>query len=111
MTTLNEKIEALSNTRKSKVHSRANDLIAGELSLRDLRKALKKTQQDLCKELDMKQDGISRLEHRSDMLLSTLSKYVSAMGGKLSLTAEFPNRPPVKLHGFEEIQKGDHRAS
>jgi hypothetical protein len=33
---------------------------------------------------------ISRLEKRSDMLLSTLRRYVEAMGGKLELVAKFP---------------------
>jgi hypothetical protein len=52
----------------------------------------------------MKQEGISRLEKRSDMLISTLSKYVTAMGGTLKLMATFPNRPPVELHGIAEIE-------
>lgn len=43
------------------------------------------------------QDGVSRLEKRSDLLLSTLRKSVEAMGGNLSLVAEFPDREPVVL--------------
>ena len=45
----------------------------------------------------MGQDTISRLEKRSDMLLSTLRHYVESMGGKLELVAQFPNRPPVVI--------------
>jgi hypothetical protein len=41
--------------------------------------------------------NISRLEKRSDMLLSTLRGYIEAMGGKLELVAYFPNRPPVTI--------------
>jgi hypothetical protein len=51
----------------------------------------------------MKQEGISRLEKRSDMLISTLSKYISAMGGSLKLMAEFPNRKPIEIHGIADI--------
>ena len=40
---------------------------------------------------------MSRLERRADLLLSTLSSYVAAMGGKLRLVAEFPNRHPVAI--------------
>jgi hypothetical protein len=100
---LNDKLKALPKKRLDAIQNRANDLIAEELTLRDLRLALHKTQQDLCATLHMKQDGISRLENRSDMLLSTLNKYITAMGGALKLTAEFPNRPPVVIHGLKEI--------
>lgn len=53
--------------------------------------------------LQMKQEGISRLEKRSDMLISTLNKYISAMGGSLKLTAEFPNRPLIEIHGIADL--------
>jgi len=101
--TLNEKIKALPTDRQSLIQKRANELIVEEMTLRDLRLALKKTQEDLSATLHIKQDGISRLEKRSDMLISTLNKYITAMGGTLKLTAEFPNRPPVEIHGITNI--------
>jgi hypothetical protein len=52
--------------------------------------------------LGITQDSVSRLEKRSDLLLSTLRKTVEAMGGNLSLIAEFPDRAPVVLTGFAE---------
>ena len=54
----------------------------------------------LAKTLGITQDGVSRLEKRSDLLLSTLRKSVEAMGGNLSLVAEFPDREPVVLSGI-----------
>jgi len=81
---LNDKLSELTPARRAIIQERANQLVAEEMTLRDLRLALKKTQQDLCETLHMKQDGISRLEQRSDMLLSTLNKYVVAMGGALN---------------------------
>ena len=57
--------------------------------------------------LSIRHDGISRLEKRSDLLLCTLHGYVSAMGGNLSLVVEFPDCPPIKLHGLGEIDSGD----
>lgn len=100
---LSEKLQKLPKKRQKSIQARTTQLIAEEMTLRDLRLALHKTQQDLGNALHMKQDGISRLEKRSDMLISTLSKYVAAMGGTLKLTAEFPNRPSVVLHGVADI--------
>lgn len=101
---LSEKIKALSVKRQDSIQQRANELIAEEMTLRDLRLALKKTQEDLSTVLHIKQDGISRLEKRSDMLISTLDKYIRAMGGTLKLTAEFPDRPAVEIRGIAAIQ-------
>ena len=47
--------------------------------------------------MGVEQEAVSRLERRADLLLSTLSSYVAAMGGKLRLVAEFPNRQPVTI--------------
>ena len=82
---------------KIAVLDRAAELTAEEMSLRELRKARRLTQAHLAHELGISQDGISRLEQRSDLLLSTLRKTVEAMGGRLSLIARFPDRPPVEL--------------
>ncbi|CAM3670352.1 putative transcriptional regulator, XRE family (plasmid) [Legionella longbeachae NSW150] len=101
---LNDKMNSLSAERINKIEERATQLIAEEMTLRDLRLALEKTQVDLGEILHMKQEGISRLEKRSDMLISTLSKYISAMGGSLKLMAEFPDRAPVEIHGIAEIR-------
>jgi len=102
---LNDKLTELSSKRRVIIEERAKQLINEEMTLRDLRIALEKTQNDLCETLHIKQDGISRLEKRSDMLLSTLNKYVTAMGGVLKITAEFPNRSPVCIKGFTSINQ------
>ena len=62
-----------------------------------LRQAVAQTQEELAATLGVGQDTISRLEKRSDMLLSTLRRYVEAMGGKLELVAKFPDRPPLVI--------------
>ena len=48
--------------------------------------------------LGVRQDTISRLEKRSDMLLSTMRQYVESMGGQLELVAKFPDHPPVVIN-------------
>lgn len=99
-TTLKQKMASLPARQRKKVEARAKALIAEELSLRELRKAHELTQESIAKKLGMTQDGISRLENRSDLLLSTLRGFVEAMGGTLNLIVEFPNRPPVTLSGL-----------
>jgi transcriptional regulator with XRE-family HTH domain len=99
---VNDKIKRLSPARRRKVEARAKELIAEEMTLRELRKARKLTQVRMAKKLGITQDGVSRLEKRSDLLLSTLRKTVQAMGGNLSLVAEFPDRAPVVLSALAE---------
>jgi transcriptional regulator with XRE-family HTH domain len=94
--------EKLGPSRRKKVEARAAQLIAEEMTLQELRRARKLTQVRVAKELGISQDGISKLEKRSDLLLSTLRKTVEAMGGSLSLVAEFPDRSPVVLSGIAE---------
>lgn len=53
--------------------------------------------------LNMGQDGVSRLEKRSDLLPSTLRNYVEAVGGSLTLVAQFPEQEPIAIAGFGEI--------
>lgn len=100
--TLADKMKQLSPARRKKVEARAAELIAEELTLRELRHARKLTQVKVAKKLGITQDSVSRLEQRSDLLLSTLRKTIEAMGGSLSLVAEFPDRAPVVLGGLAE---------
>jgi transcriptional regulator with XRE-family HTH domain len=97
-----DKIAKLSPARRKKVEDRAAELIAEEMSLRDLRKARKLTQARVAKTLGITQDSVSRLEKRSDLLLSTLRKAVKAMGGDVRILAEFSDRPPVLLAKLSE---------
>ena len=92
---VDDKIKKLSPAQRKKVETRAAELIAEEMTLREMRKARKLTQVRMAKALGVTQDCVSRLEKRSDLLLSTLRKTVEAMGGNLSLVAEFPDRAPV----------------
>jgi|SRR6516162_2577536 DNA-binding XRE family transcriptional regulator len=89
---VNEIIRRLSPAERKRVKDRAAEIIAEEMSLRDLRKARKLTQTRIAKKLGITQDSVSRLEKRSDLLLSTLRKTVKAMGGDVRIIAEFPDR-------------------
>jgi hypothetical protein len=80
----------------------ARELVAREMSLRELRHAVNKTQKTLARTLHI-QDGVSRLEKRSDLLLSTLRNYVEAVGGSLTLVAQFPDQEPIAIGGLGDI--------
>jgi predicted transcriptional regulator len=100
---IEEKIKKLSPERRKKVETRAKELIAEEISLRELRKAHRLTQECLAQALGIGQEQVSRLEQRSDLLLSTLRSYVEAMGGKLTLMVKFPDHDPVLLSGIAAL--------
>src|SRR5574338_792064 len=102
-TTLCEKMKKLPVRRQEKVKARASELIAEELSLRELRQAHRLTQIRIAEALGIGQEGVSRLEKRSDLLLSTLRSYIEAMGGSLSIIAKFPDHRPVILSGLANI--------
>jgi hypothetical protein len=104
MKTVNDKMSELSETRRKKIEARAAALVAEEMSLRDLRRAHRLTQARVGKALKIGQDGVSRLEQRSDLLISTLRNYVAAMGGDLELVARFPDRPAVAVTGLAGIE-------
>ncbi len=105
MTTLEEKLNQLSPERRAKIQVHADQLMAEELSLRDLRLARKLTQEKMAELLKIRQEGVSRIEKRSDLHLSTLRQVIQAMGGELRLVVEFPDRPPVILSGFQETEE------
>jgi transcriptional regulator with XRE-family HTH domain len=104
MGTLKQKMKELRPTRRKRIEARAVQLAAEEMTLFELRHARKLTQVRMAKALHISQDGVSRLERRTDLLLSTLRKSVEAMGGSLSLIAEFPDRAPVILSGIARVE-------
>lgn len=101
-------LKKLPKREQKAIEQRRRELLAEYMTLQDLRKARELTQQRMAELLGIKQANVSRLEKRSDLLLSTLGSYVAAMGGRLRLVAEFPDRPPVvlsKLSGESESSR------
>jgi transcriptional regulator with XRE-family HTH domain len=90
---LDQIIASLPPKRRAKIERRASELA----TLKELREAVERTQEELAARLGVGQDTISRLERRSDILLSTLRRYIEAMGGELELIARFPNRVPLVI--------------
>ena len=102
-------LQSLPEERRRRIEKRAAELIAEELNLRELRRLRRLTQAKLSKKLKIGQEGVSRIEKRTDLYLSTLRTYVEGVGDKLSLIVEFPDRAPVVLAGFGE-NEGETKA-
>jgi len=84
------------------------DAMERDLSLTDLRRARLMTQDQLAADLRINQASVAKLERRTDMYLSTLRRFVEAMGGELEIVARFPDQPQVRLRGIGELT-GDKR--
>ncbi len=91
---------------QSWIKQRAEELKAEELSLRELRSLTKLTQARLSNKLKIGQEGVSRIEKRTDLYISTLRGYVEGVGGELTLMVRFPDQPPVFLTGLGEQDGG-----
>jgi len=72
------------------------------MTLADLRQAREKTQADLARALDVGQPSVAKLEGRADMYVSNLRRYVEALGGKLEITARFPDAT-VTITNFSDL--------
>lgn len=75
--------------RRESAEQRTRAVLA-EMALRELRETLKLSQEQLARELDVKQSSLSKLERRTDMHISSLRKVIEAMGGELLVLARFP---------------------
>lgn len=88
---------------RDKAAARTKELL-GELLIGELRQVAGKSQRELAKLLGIKQPSLSKLEHQTDIQISTLQKIVEALGGELDVVARFP-KGGVKLHQFTETAK------
>jgi hypothetical protein len=85
---------------------RGRELI-GEVTLREVREAVKRTQVEVAAAMGTSQDRVSKLEHSGDARVSTLRRHVRALGGALRLMVEFPDRPSlaIDLHGDKPVAR------
>ncbi len=107
MTKHDDYMRKLSPERQAKIEARKNELLAEELTLRELRKAREFSQEALADVLGMRQGDLSKFERRADAYLSTIRRYVVSMGGTLDLIASFPNAKPVKIVHIGDLDDSD----
>lgn len=95
--------ESMAPERQERIRKRTEELL-DELPLQELRQARALSQEELAEVLGLNQATISKLERRTDMYLSSLRRFVEAMGGDLEITANFPEGR-VRIQLFEDLEK------
>ena len=107
--TLQDKLATLDSARRAGIEAEAARLHTEYLTLQELRKAKALTQVQLAETLGIQQATVAKYERQSDLLLSTLTSYVRAMGGSLKLMVEFPGKVPVALEGVADTDEPRRR--
>lgn len=85
------KSATLTPERRERTRRKAQAM-ALEMDLAELRAEAGKTQPEVADAADIAQSEVSRIEHRDDHLLSTLRRYVKALGGDLEVVAVLGNK-------------------
>ena len=91
--------EKMSPERRARNEARAEQMM-GEIALQELRQSLNLTQEQVAEMMQLNQAAVSRMERQSDMYISTLQKFVAALGGKIKIVASFPDKEVV-INQFE----------
>lgn len=102
--TLKEVLAALPESERKAIETRTRELIAEEMSLQEVRKAMGKTQVAVAKHLKIGQEAISKLEGRSDMLISTLRGYLRSSGADLELIVRMPDGKRVRISSLKQVR-------
>jgi len=97
----NNLLKNIPDERKHRIEFKKKELLK-EIDLKSLRQAFELTQNQLAETLKVNQAAISKMENQSDMYISTLRRFLGAMGGKLKVVAEFPDHEIV-INQFEDI--------
>lgn len=83
-----ELLDKMPHESRERIDQRAKELLA-EMPLYQLRQALEFSQEQMAEAMGVNQSAISKMEHRPDMFISTLRRYIEAMGGELEVVATF----------------------
>jgi len=89
----------VSAERRARAGAEAGRIVAS-MKLAELRRARALTQAQIAEQLGVSQGNISEIEHRTDLYLSTLARFISACGGRLKVVAEFDDGVEVNLGPF-----------
>ena len=95
--TLKDLMDGLEPDRRARIEARVDEIHREYLTLKKLRSHMELTQTALARNMGVAQATIAQLEQRNDIHVSTLRKYVEALGGTLSIIADMPGQGPVTL--------------
>jgi predicted transcriptional regulator len=95
----------LSPEARAKAEAEAQHL-GEEMDLSEMRRALKLSQEEIGQTLQIKQGSVAKIEKRTDMYVSTLRRFVEAMGGELEIVARFPDHT-IKIKNFADLKENE----
>ncbi|MBM6596206.1 XRE family transcriptional regulator [Microvirga pudoricolor] len=75
-----------------------------EMDLAEVRRALRLSQEEIGQTLQIGQGSVAKIEKRADMYVSTLRRFIEAMGGELEIVARFPDRD-VRIKNFSDLSE------
>ncbi len=96
----------MSPEAKAKAEAEAQHL-GEEMDLAEVRRALKLSQEEIGQALQIKQGSVAKIEKRADMYVSTLRRFIEAMGGELEIIARFPDHA-VKIRNFADLNEKEN---
>ena len=99
-TKLEDFIASLPQEEQDAIEEEYLTLKAEHMALQEIRKSVGMTQEEMANCLDTKQHSVSALENRSDIHLSTLRRYIEALGGTMHIMIALPDKPLVELSGL-----------
>lgn len=76
-----------------------------EMDLAELRNAMHLSQEEIASSLNIGQASVAKMEKRTDMYVSTLRRFIEAMGGELDIVARFPDHS-IHIKTFSQIREG-----
>ncbi len=94
--------EAMPAQSQQRIHKKVQESLS-KLPLAEVRKARSLTQEQLAEKLAIKQASVSKMESQTDMYISTMRKYIEAMGGELEIIANFPDGS-IQVERFETLK-------
>jgi transcriptional regulator with XRE-family HTH domain len=94
--------KAMSPEAQARSHAKAMAMMT-DLPLAGLRQARNLSQEELAAILAVKQPAVAKMEKKVDMYISTLRRFVEAMGGELEIRAHFPEGD-VRINQFEDLE-------
>ncbi|MGH7688126.1 MAG: XRE family transcriptional regulator [Gemmatimonadaceae bacterium] len=98
-------VRTISPEAKARTAARTKAMLT-EPRLQDLRRARQLSQEDLAERLGASQPEVSKMESRADVYVSTVRRYIEAMGGELDIVARFPDGS-VKINQFHDLESAD----
>lgn len=89
--------QRFTRAEQAEIDRAAREIVDEHKTLAELRRLVGLTQAELATALDTTQGNVAQIEAKQDVLVSTLARIVSALGGRLELRVALPGRPSIML--------------